>query len=440
MKKPAERKLFIIDTSVLLYDKTSIHSFPENDIVIPLVVLDELDRFKDKQGVVGESARYINRYLDNLREKGNLYERVEIANKQTIRVELSGFNNVPVGLDPEYADNRIISLALNLTNSANQKVIVVTKDINFRVKCDALRIYAEDYYKDKIVESSEEVYKGYADLSVKDPQIIDDLYEEKLSIETLEELYGRALLPNEFFCVSHRSQSFLGLIRNNDIHKVLPSEKLLEDVMGIKARNREQLYALNLLTDENLPLISLTGLAGSGKTFLTLMAAIDGLNRKKYERIVITRNIQPVGRDIGFLPGDINEKMAPWMAPIMDNFRHGLKDKNLAYFKSMRDKGQIEVAPLAFIRGRTFSDTFLILDEAQNASIHELKTVITRMGENSKLVLLGDIDQIDTPYLDSLSNGLTIVAEKFKNQELAGHILLRKGERSSLATIASKII
>ena len=420
--------------------RTSIHSFQGNDVVIPLVVLDELDRFKDKQGVVGENARYINRYLDNLRDAGNLYERVEIGNSQTIRVELSGFNNVPLGLDPEYADNRIISLALNLTNSANQKVVVVTKDINFRVKCDALRIYAEDYYKDKIVESLDEVYTGYTDFDVDDPCIIDDLYEDKLCLEEIESMTGHKFSPNEFFCISHRSQSFLGYVNNETITKVKESDALLEDVMGVKARNREQLYALNLLANENLPLVSLTGLAGSGKTFLTLMAAIDGLNRKKYERIVITRNIQPVGRDIGFLPGDINEKMSPWMAPIMDNFRHGLKDKNLLYYKTMRDKGQIEVAPLAFIRGRTFSNTFLILDEAQNASIHELKTVITRMGENSKLVLLGDIDQIDTPYLDSLSNGLTIVAEKFKMQELAGHILLRKGERSSLATIASKII
>jgi PhoH-like ATPase len=437
--KKSERKIFVIDTSVLLYDRTSIHSFPGNDVLIPLVVLDELDRFKDRKGVVGENARYINRYLDELRSKGKIHAGIKIQNDQNIKVELSGMQNIPVGLDPDYADNKILALALHIQDKCSQKVVVVTKDINFRVKCDSLNINAEDYYKDKIIEASEDIYKGYADLKGK-KEIIDNLYEKSIDLKTVEELLGRQLWENEFFCIKEKSQSFLGIKTEKEVKKILPSEQLLDDFMGVKARNREQLYALNLLCNETIPLVSLAGLAGSGKTFLTLMAAIDGLNKKKYERIVITRNIQPVGRDIGFLPGDINEKMAPWMAPIMDNFRHGLKDKNLMYFRAMRDKGQIEVAPLSFIRGRTFSNTFLILDEAQNASIHELKTVITRMGEGSKIVLLGDIDQIDTPYLDSLSNGLTIVAEKFKNSSLAGHVLLTKGERSSLATIASQII
>jgi PhoH-like ATPase len=347
--------------------------------------------------------------------------------------------DVPVGLDPDCPDNKIISLALKLHNSIEQRVIVVTKDINFRVKCDALSIEAEDYYKDKIINSSEEIYKGFVELK-GDKQLIDALYEEEASISAINDLLGREIYENEFFCVKNKSQSFLGFKSGNKLCKVLPSEKTLGEIMGVTARNREQLYALNLLCREDLPLVSLAGLAGSGKTFLTLMAAIDGLNNQKYERIVITRNIQPVGRDIGFLPGDINDKMMPWMAPIMDNFRHGLKDKNLMYFHAMKDKGNIEIAPLSFIRGRTFSNTFLILDEAQNASIHELKTVITRMGEGSKIVLLGDIDQIDTPYLDSLSNGLTIVAEKFKNSSLGGHVLLTKGERSSLATAAAQII
>ncbi|MBT7452197.1 MAG: PhoH family protein [Rhodospirillaceae bacterium] len=437
--KKSKRKLFVIDTCVLLYDRASIHSFPGNDLIIPLVVLDELDRFKDRKGIIGENARYVNRYLDNLRQKGQIHLGIELDNKQTIKVELSGTTNVPVGLDPELADNKIISLAHKLHNSLKQSVIVVTKDINFRVKCDALGIAAEDYYKDKVIESSEEIYRGFVEIS-GEKVFINSLYEDVSDLSDVEELFGRKLYENEFFCIKNKSQSFLGYKHGKEIIKVLPTEKTLDDLMGVKARNREQLYALNLLCNEDVPLVSLAGVAGSGKTFLTLMTAIDALNKQKYERIVISRNIQPVGRDIGFLPGDVNEKMAPWLAPIMDNFRHGLKDKNLMYFKAMRDKGQIEVAPLSFIRGRTFSNTFLILDEAQNASIHELKTVITRMGEGSKIVLLGDIDQIDTPYLDSLSNGLTIVAEKFKNSKLAGHVLLTKGERSSLATIASQII
>ena len=438
--KKSERKKFVIDTSVLLYDRASIYSFPGNDLIIPLVVLDELDRFKDRKGIIGENARFINRFLDELREKGQIHQGIEIENDQTIKVELSN-PPVPVGLDEALADNRIIGLALYLQNKSKQKVIVVTKDINFRVKCDALSIPAEDYYKDKIIESSDEIYKGFVEIA-GNKKIINDLYDEdvEVNLADMEELYGRKLHENEFFCIKSDSQSYLGYRDGKKIKKVQPVENIMDDLMGVKARNREQLYALNLLCRDDMPLVSLAGLAGSGKTFLTLMTAIDALNKQKYERIVITRNIQPVGRDIGFLPGSADEKMAPWMAPIMDNFRHGLKDKNLMYFRAMRDKGQIEVAPLAFIRGRTFSNTFLILDEAQNASIHELKTVITRMGEDSKLVLLGDIDQIDTPYLDSLSNGLTIVAEKFKNSNLAGHVLLTKGERSSLATIASQII
>ena len=212
----------------------------------------------------------------------------------------------------------------------------------------------------------------------------------------------------------------------------------MSDLIKVNPRNKEQKFALDLLTRDEIPLVSMTGIAGSGKTFLTLMAALSGLNQGKYERIVITRSLQPVGRDIGYLPGDINEKMNPWIAPIIDNVRHAFKD--VTYFNVMKDKGQVEIAPMSFIRGRTFSNTFLIVDEAQNSTIHELKTVITRVGENSKIVLLGDIDQIDTPYIDSLSNGLTIVVEKFKEEKIAGHITLQKGERSLLASLASKLI
>ncbi|HAI43888.1 MAG TPA: hypothetical protein DCM40_40235, partial [Maribacter sp.] len=191
-------------------------------------------------------------------------------------------------------------------------------------------------------------------------------------------------------------------------------------------------------TRNDISIVTLTGIAGSGKTFLTLLAALSGVNSKQYDRIIFTRSIEPVGREIGFLPGDIDDKMDPWISPIVDNFRHAFKDTS--YFEVMRDKGKIEVAPMAFIRGRTFSKSIIIVDEAQNASIHELKTIITRVGDDSKIVLLGDVEQIDTPYLDTLSNGLTIVIEKFKDQDIAGHVTLMKGERSKLATLASKII
>ena len=447
MEKNLKRKTFIIDTSVLLYDKCAIHSFNNNDSVIPLVVLEELDRFKDKKGIIGENARYVNRYLDELRTKGNLHTGIEIANGQKIKVAISGFNNVPVGLESSYVDNQIISLAINLKGSLKNKVILVTKDINFRVKCDSLGITAEDYHKDKIVLDESEFYKGYSEIEVDDSEIIDKLYEdssannEEKLLSLIAEKIGRTPFENEFLSIKCGKQSFLGCYYGKSINRLHKAEDLPGiGFMGIKDKNREQLFALNLLFSEDVPLVSITGLAGSGKTFLTLMAGIAGLQEGRYKRIVFTRNVQPVGRDIGFLPGDMNEKMLPWISPIMDNFRQGMKDKDLSYFKAMQAKGQIEIAPLAFMRGRTFADTFFIIDEAQNATIHELKTVITRIGENSKIVLLGDIDQIDTPYIDSLSNGLTIVAEKFKNEHIAGHVQLKKGERSYLSAVAAKIL
>jgi len=451
----SDRKIFIIDTCVLLYDKNSIHSFPENDVLIPLVVLDELDRFKDKKGLVGENARYVNRFLDDLRKEGSLHTGIKLENGQTIKVALSGFNKVPVGLDPDYTDNKMISLALGIQSQIKQKVILVTKDINFRVKCDSLGIHSEDYYKDKIQLEDHGAFKGYSELEATDPFFIDELYdytkgkatdndEDTISefLDLFQEKFNRKPYENEYFCVKYDSSSFLGRYEEGGITRVRPAGDLLESFsrLDIKAKNREQLYALNSLLDPSLPLVTISGLAGSGKTFITLMAAYAMVQAGYYDRIVFTRNVQPVGRDIGFLPGSMEEKMAPWLAPIMDNLRVGLKDNNLSLFNTLRSQGVIEIAPLSFIRGRTFNDTILIMDEAQNATIHELKTVITRMGENSKIILLGDVDQIDTPYIDALSNGLTIVSEKFKNQSCASHIALKRGERSHLSAVAASIL
>lgn len=436
----SERKTFIVDTSVLLYDREAIHSFGNNDIVLPIVVLDELDRFKDKKGLVGENARYVNRFLDELRLEGSLHVGVSLETGQTIRVALKDIK-APSGLDSKEADNRMIGLALELTQDSNQAVIMVTKDINFRVKCDALGVKSEDYYKDRIAETKEELYTGAVEIELDSADLIDQFYEEEgLITSSVESILGQKLYENQFICLKHQQKSMLGCNTNNRIRPLISKKEIYERYTAITARSREQQYALNLLCRDEIKLVSLTGLAGSGKTYLTLMTGLAGMGAGKYDRIVITRNIQPVGRDLGFLPGDMNDKMTPWIAPIMDNFRVGTNDNNLSEFNAMIAEGVIEIAPLAYMRGRTFNRTFLILDEAQNASIHELKTVITRVGEDSKIVLLGDVDQIDTPYIDTLSNGLTVVAEKFKNASIAGHVTLIKGERSELATIASKII
>ena len=428
-----KRKAFILDTSVLLYDKSSIHSFPDSDVIIPLIVLDELDRFKEKMGVVGEYARYINRYLDEIRKTGDIHSGIKIENGQTIRVEVNKNNYVPEGLSASHADNLIIGLAVQLSNTLDQPLTVITKDINFRVKCDALGIKSEDYTKDRIVRSSSQIYSGQTEVPLEKDEI-DSFFENKkipLSKDLLDILYQNQFIVGK----TVDGGSMLGRVDNKSI---VPVKSNMSDFVSVNPRNKEQKFAIDLLTDPDIPLVTLTGIAGSGKTYLTLLAAMSGLNSGEYERIVITRSIQPVGKDIGFLPGDINDKMDPWLSPIADNFRVAFKD--VSYYEAMREKRQIEVAPLSFIRGRTFSNTFLIVDESQNSTIHELKTIITRVGEGSKIVLLGDIEQIDTPYIDSLSNGLTVVIEKFKDSNIAGHVTLLKGERSALATVASKII
>mgnify|MGYP001281956965 FL=1 len=341
---------------------------------------------------------------------------------------------------------------INLKQVFSKKVVLITKDINFRVKCDSLGIKSEDYYKDKIVLENAEAFKGFFDLLVEEPGIINRLYsyinnDEETDVleeflDLCEEKIGRNPHANEYFCIKSGSSSFLGRWDQGKIEKIHQAKELMEEFqkLGISPKNREQLYALNSLLDVSLPLVTISGLAGSGKTFITLMSAYSLVQAGYYDRIVITRNITPVGRDIGFLPGTADDKMSPWLAPIMDNFRVGLKDNNLSLFQTLKEQGVIEVAPLSFIRGRTFNNSILIMDEAQNATIHELKTVITRMGENSKIILLGDVDQIDTPYIDTLSNGLTVVSEKFKNQDCASHIALKRGERSYLSAVAAKII
>ena len=431
----SNRKILVLDTSVLLYDKEAIHSLPGNDVIIPLTVLDELDRFKEKKGLLGENARYVNRFLDTLRQEGRLDEEITLEeNDQTIRVEIEGSNEIkiPDGLDAKHADNRILATALYLQRTNKDKVTkIITKDINLRVKSDALGLPAEDYYKDHI--ETEEIYTGEVELYLSDKDV-DEFFEHG-KIENVET--DIELLPNQFILGKGGSGgSMLGIHRDGVIEK-LPASEVGKHV-GVEPRNKEQKFALTLLSDPDIQLVTLTGIAGSGKTFLTLLSAMGHLGIENYKRIIFTRSIEPVGRDLGYLPGDMDEKMAPWLAPIVDNFRHAFGDTT--YFDCMRQKGQIDIAPLSYIRGRTFNDSFVIVDEAQNATIHELKTVITRIGHGSKVILLGDTDQVDTPYIDSKSNGLSIIIEKFKDSNLTGHIRLSRGQRSDIATLASKIL
>lgn len=430
------RKFLIVDTSVLLYDRDSISAFPGNDVVLPMTVLDELDRNKQKPGLVGENARYVNRYLDNLRSIGRLDKGVKVpGSDQTIRI----YTHDPAdlisrqGLDPGLGDNKIISVALELQSKSKRKqTTVITKDINLRVKCDALGIWSEDYYRDYINSTSADLEAAVPVVEVSD-DVIDDLH--ALGRVTIE---GLPYMPqNQYLiCRSSSRKSGLGRFCDGQVHKVKGYE--FKKIGAISPKNKEQNFALDALGAPDIDLVCLTGIAGSGKTFITLMAALDGLQSGRYDRIVVTRSIQPVGKEIGFLPGDIKEKMAPWMAPLVDNFRYAFKD--MSYFDMMLDKGLIDIAPLSFIRGRTFNKAIVIVDEAQNATIHELKTIVTRVGIDSKIVLMGDTDQVDTPYIDKRSNGLSIIVDKMKDMPIMAHVHLSRGERSKLATLASHVL
>lgn len=440
------RKIFVVDTSVMLYDKLAIHQFSGNDIALPLCILEELDKFKEKQGLLGESARYVNRYLDNLREVDKDSSGWSIDTETDTRFRyvtkpLKAF--VPEGLDASYNDNQIIACAKYLQEVHPKTVVlVITKDINLRVKCDAVGVVAEDYYKDHI-ESDVDSLQGYR-IHNCTKQDVDSFYENGFIDLDL------GIEPNGFVIGKSDQQSFLGVQKKDTVKKL---HYKMDGLINVEPRNSEQRFAVEALLDPDIPLVALTGLAGSGKTFLALMAGLYGLNGKQhgsianqlpeefkvgFERLIITRTLQPVGRDLGYLPGNMEDKMQPWLMPILDNVRHAFKD--LSYFKMMMEKGEIEVAPIPYIRGRTFNNSFVIVDEAQNATIHELKTIITRIGTGSKIVLLGDIDQIDTPYIDRQSSGLSIVIDKFRNSELAAHINLSKGQRSDLASAAGLIL
>ncbi len=430
-----KRKNLVLDTSVLLYDKESIHSFPGNNVIIPITVLDELDRFKDRSGILGESARYVNRFLDFLRQKGRLDKGVLIEEENQI-IKVTTHDPDSKILDASKGDNKIIEAALEIKNCSDEIVKVITKDINMRVKCDALGLEAEDYYKDHVDDSALDFQEKEPNIIAKN-EVIDELYNEgNIEIEKVDQQF--ALDENSYHVIKNAEgkKSALCIYKNQKLF--LLNEFKRNSTTDVTPRNKEQRFALHALSEESVPLVCLTGLAGSGKTFIALMSGLDEMMSGKYERIVVTRNIEPVGRDIGFLPGDVNEKMSPWISPLMDNFRHHFKDRT--YFEALMDKGQIEIAPLSYIRGRTFSNAYIIVDEAQNATIHELKTIITRIGEGSKIVLMGDTDQIDTPYIDKRSNGLSLVIDRTRGSKLSTHVHLSRGERSELATYASKVL
>ena len=434
------KKTYVLDTNVYLTNAASISSFGNNDIVIPLKILDEIDKHKKRQDSVGAHARETIRKLDYFRTKGNLAKGVRMGKGMGI-VKVRSYNPLilPDDLDLEDSDNQILATALSeQQDNAPRKVIVVSRDINMRVKCDALGLQSEDYYAEQVLESSEGLYSGRCEILV-DEQVIDNFYsDEEVFLE--EEQYS-VLFPNQFVMLisnSNDKKTALAKFKNNlsPLQKIMKSSKT---TWGTNPRNKEQQFAVDLLMDQSIPVVSLVGKAGSGKTLLALAAGLEqtfGGSENKYKKIVVTKPVEPVGKDIGFLPGTMEDKMLPWLAPIQDNLQFLMGDDK-ATLELYMEKGKIEVEAMTFIRGRSISNAFIVIDEVQNMTQHEIKTVLTRVGENTKIVLTGDIEQIDNMYIDETNNGLSYVVERLKGEQITGHMTLLKGERSQVASIAA---
>lgn len=431
------KKTFCLDTNVFLYDPMAIYAFDDNDIVIPLVVLEEVDRQKSRQfDDVGRNARMTNRILDELRHQGDLMKGVALPGGGTLRILSGSYEGMPPELDKDLTDNFIISTALSLTKRTDvqQPVILITKDISMRIKCDILGVACDDYLKHRVAGRTELIYGGLSVIeTTKD--VLDKFHRDRRV--NVSDVSVESLFPNEFVVLKNReSQSGLARCFGHELKHIVN----YEDVWGLRPRNKEQRFALDMLMDPSVNLATLIGPAGTGKTLLTLAAAIKQvLEEKRYSKLIVSRPIQPLGRDIGYLPGTKEEKMEPWVQPIVDNLEY-LFGKDKSSLSMYFDSGVIEVEAITYIRGRSIPNAFIIIDESQNLTVHELKTIITRVGDGTKIVLTGDIDQIDNNQIDAVSNGLTYAVEKFKPYGLAAHITLKKGERSALATLAAEIL
>ncbi|MBN2643851.1 MAG: PhoH family protein [Desulfuromonadaceae bacterium] len=437
-------KKYVLDTNVLLHDPQALNKFEDNDVIIPITVIEEIDTFKKDLNEIGRNARHVSRQLDQLRSKGNLTQGVPLPNGGTVTVWLATeeqFSKLPPQLNISRADNRILAIAVALKASCSCPVIFVTKDTNLRIKADALGMEAQDYRSDKV--AIDELYTGTKELLVPATEI-DRFYGQGFLDFTDEGLF-----PNQCLTlIDETNPSHTALVRyHQEEAKLKPLPKLAKDgVWGIHARNREQHFALDLLLDPAVQLVTLVGIAGTGKTLLAIAAGLEKTaDEGQYSRLLVSRPVFPMGRDLGFLPGDVEEKLAPWMQPIFDNVELLLgsveeRGKRKRGYKELVDMGLMEIEPLTYIRGRSIPTQYMVVDEAQNLTPHEIKTIITRAGEGTKIVLTGDPYQIDNPYVDASSNGLTYVVEKFKEQPIAGHVTLTHGERSGLAELAARLL
>jgi len=431
------RKLFILDSNVLLHDPQAIFKFEDNDLIIPIYVIEEIDRFKRDSSERGRNAREVVRLIDALREEtgGSLSEGTAVGSGGTLRVYVPERRaQLGSSLNPSSGDNAILQVAVELQKSTpDRPTVFVTMDINLRIRADALGLKTENYQHQSV--QPDNIKPGV--IEIVHPALDGFFSSGEISVDD-----GR-LYPN--LCVMLRSaddEKRTGLGRVGADGKIRRVSVPAEGIMGLRPRNREQTFALDLLLDDAVRMVTLVGAAGTGKTLLALAAGLKRcVQHGAYTRLLVSRPIIPLGRDLGFLPGDIDEKLGPWMKPIFDNLEFllisGGKRRGLPELDEMMTSGIIEVEPLTYIRGRSLPQQYVIVDEAQNLTPHEVKTIVTRCGEGTKIVLTGDPYQIDNPYVDAATNGLTYAANRMHAEALVGHIVLTKGERSALANLAA---
>ncbi|MBF0552149.1 MAG: PhoH family protein [Deltaproteobacteria bacterium] len=431
-------KTYVLDTNVLLHNPGALLTFEENDVVIPFTVIEEIDNQKKRQDEIGRNARLVSKRLDELRALGRLSSGVKLNSGGLLRIELNHQDVIdfPPGLDPGKPDNRILAIAHNLGKLDGKSVILVTKDLNLRIKADLMGIVAEDFYNDRI--DYQQLYSGVAELKISSTDLDQFHREGKLKLDERQTGY-----PNQFYILksSHNpSQSALARYSDGVLCPLTHGESAN---WGVRALNKEQKFAFELLLNDRIKVVTLVGCAGTGKTLLALAVGLERvIEQNAFSRLLVTRPVIPMGSDLGYLPGTKEEKLRPWMQPIYDNLEFLMRDCHDSYdvLQDLREKGTLEMEALTYIRGRSIPRQFIICDEAQNLSPHMIKTLVTRVGEGTKIVFTGDPEQIDHPYLDASSNGLTYLIEKLKGEELAGHVTLVKGERSKVAEMGAKLL